>query len=281
MPTHRRMPLLHITLLSVFSQNFDDWELIVVDASADNYFENALEEIFNTYWYVEKYIEKVLSKIHIVRPDNGYTYPGKMKMEGFRNCVQDNDFCVFLDHDDMIMPNLLCNISNSTKMYPNTEMITTDYTSFIHNNGNITPNMVSYMGGVECGEISTLLFGDFYYLFEGNPLKIWTNTHRWKSCMTPKIVAKDSLRRNQFFFIEDTPIMDDALFPTISYSLNETKIDMVGYVYVVYFDFIQNSTSNIVVDNGINTLCEIIKNYSEFLDESGFVKKRNLFVPKS
>lgn len=51
MPTHRRMPLLHITLLSVFSQDFDDWELVVVDASEDTYFENALEEIFNNYWY--------------------------------------------------------------------------------------------------------------------------------------------------------------------------------------------------------------------------------------
>lgn len=281
MPTHRRMPLLHITLLSVFSQDFDDWELVVVDASDNMYFANALEEIFNTYWYVGKYKESVKDKIKIVRPVDGYKFPGKMKMDGFRNCNQDNDFCVFLDHDDMIVTHLFKNMSDAYKLYPNTEMFTADYTSFIHNNGVVTSNLVSYMGGVEFDKIHSLNFGDFYYSFENNPLIRWSNTHRWKACMTPKIISKDALRRNQFMFVEDATIMDDALFRVMTHSLNETKLDMVAYVYVVYFDFVQNSTSNIQSEGDVERFSKICGDYSEFLDKVGFVKKRNCFVPKN
>lgn len=281
MPTHRRMPLLHITLLSVFSQDFDDWELVVVDASEDTYFENALEEIFNNYWYIGKYKELVKDKIKIVRPNEGYKCPGKMKMDGFRNCTQDNDFCVFLDHDDMIVAHLLKNMSDAYKLYPNTEMFTADYTSFIHNKGDVTSNLVSYMGGIECGKIHFLNFGDFYYSFENNPLIRWTNPHKWKACMTPKIISKDALRRNQFMFVEDATIMDDALFRVMSHSLNETKLDMVAYVYVAYFDFVQNSTSNLQWEGELERFSKICDDYSEFLDKVGFVKKRNCFVPKN
>ena len=281
MPTHRRMPLLHITLLSVFSQDFDDWELVVVDASEDMYFSKTLEEIFDVYWYVGKYKDLVSNKIKIVRPNEGYNFPGKMKMDGFRNCTQDNGFCVFLDHDDMIVSHLFKNMSDAYKLYPNTEMFTADYTSFIHNKGIISPNLVSYMGGVECGEIPSLNFGDFYYNFNGSPLLRWTNTHKWKACMTPKIISKDALRRNQFLFVEDATIMDDTLFPVMTHSLNETKLDMVAYVYVVYFDFVQNSISDTKSDGIVNTFSETCSKYYDLLNEVGFVKKRNVFVPKN
>lgn len=99
--------------------------------------------------------------------------------------------------------------------------------------------------------------------------------------MTPKIISKDALRRNQFMFVEDATIMDDALFRVMSHSLNETKLDMVAYVYVAYFDFVQNSTSNLQWEGELERFSKICDDYSEFLDKVGFVKKRNCFVPKN
>ena len=134
MPTHECPPLLTATLSSVYSQNFEDWELVVVDASENNYFEEKLNDFFkNSKSFANR--TDLLDKTKIIKPSKNKNLPGSMKMEGFKNCVQDDGFCIFLDHDDMLLPHLLKNISNAINYYPNTEMVTTDYTSFCYYDG--------------------------------------------------------------------------------------------------------------------------------------------------
>ena len=161
MPTHECPPLLAITLTSVFSQNYDDWELVVVDASENNYFEEKLNDFFKNNEQFANRIE-LFDKIKIAKPSKNKNLPGSMKMEGFKNCVQDDGFCIFLDHDDMLLPNLFKNISDAINYYPNTEMISTDYTSFCYCDGVVYTNTKTYMGGVENGGIDKLFFGNFY-----------------------------------------------------------------------------------------------------------------------
>ena len=280
MPTHECPPLLDITLTSVFSQNYDDWELVVMDASENKYFESKLDELSKTSGLFCTYKDK-LEKIKIAKPLKNTGYPGHMKMEGFRSCTQDNGFCVFLDHDDMLMPNLLKNIHDALNLYPNTEMITTDYTSFCYNNGYVYTNEKSFMGGVECGTIEKLFFGNLYYGFLQKPLKIWTNAHPWKSNTKPIIVSKKALRLNKFSFMENTQTMDDCLFGTMSHALNETYIKMVGYVYAVYFNgYRTNSVKGRVVSKETSELSDCCKKYGELLDKVKFKKQKNVYIPK-
>ena len=89
MPTHKRPPMLHNTLLSVFSQWIDDFEFIVVDASDDRYFKNAVEEIFNESKTLQYYAPR-LNKLKIIYPDKDKTHPGAMKMLGFSCCKNDD-----------------------------------------------------------------------------------------------------------------------------------------------------------------------------------------------
>ena len=106
MPTHECPPLLTVTLSSVYSQNFEDWKLVVVDASENNYFEEKLNDFFkNNKFFANR--TDLLNKTKIIKPSKNKNLPGSMKMEDFKNCVQDDGFCIFLDHDDMLLPHLL------------------------------------------------------------------------------------------------------------------------------------------------------------------------------
>ena len=280
MPTHECPPLLATTLSSVYSQNFNDWELVVVDASENNYFEEKLNNVFATSKQFANRND-LFNKTKIVKPLNNKTLPGSMKMEGFKNCVQDDDFCIFLDHDDMILPNLLLNISKAINYYPNTEMVSTDYTSLCYFNGSIYTNTKTFMGGVENGSIDKLLFGNLYYKFSQSPLKVWTNTHSWKANTKPIIVKKQAIRSGKFSFIENTPTLDDCLFPVMSHSLLETYIKMVGYVYVAYIKGHRtNSTKGRQPSKEAVEFIEICKNYETLLNLSGFAKQRNIYIPK-
>jgi len=278
MPTHECPPLLTVTLSSVYSQNFEDWELVVVDASENNYFEEKLNDFFkNSKSFANR--TDLLNKTKIIKPSKNKNLPGSMKMEGFKNCVQDDGFCIFLDHDDMLLPHLLKNISNAINYYPNTEMVTTDYTSFCYYDGAVYTNTKTYMGGVENGGIDKLFFGNFYYKFSQSPLKVWTNVHPWKANTKPVIIKKQAIRSGKFSFVANTPTMDDCLFPVMSHSLLETYIKMVGYVYVAYIKGHRtNSTKGIIPSKEANEFMETCKNYETLLNMSGFAKQRNVYI---
>ena len=67
MPTHESVPLMHVTLTSVFSQSLNDFEFIVVDASKDSYFEEEFKRLVDTYPILRRYASR-FEKMKIIKP---------------------------------------------------------------------------------------------------------------------------------------------------------------------------------------------------------------------
>ena len=105
MPTHNHPPMLSTTLLSVFAQDFDDYELIVPDVSPDRYFKDELYRLIETDESLQMYADKV-SKIKIIYPDCNSRLLGAVRMSGVRNAVQDNDMIFFFNF--IFFKNTLC-----------------------------------------------------------------------------------------------------------------------------------------------------------------------------
>ena len=275
MPTHRKPPMLHLTLLSVLSQDYDDFELIVVDASNDGYFKDEFERLMKDdhllVWYSHK-----KKNVKILRPEENRQLPGAMKMYGFRNSVQDNGFCIFLDHDDFLWSNTLKNIHNAVFAYPDCDMVGMDYTSMVYIDGNVFTNKKTYVGGEVCGSTDTIYIDRFYFKFSGQQ-DIYRNTHPFKSPLCPKIISKRALRDNRFSFVEDTETMDDCAFAIMSHALKEVYIYAVGYVYVGYYN--SNSTSGRKVSECAKKIMDNSNIYDSMLSEMGYVKHRDVYVP--
>ena len=277
MPTHNHPPMLSTTLLSVFAQDFDDYELIVPDVSPDRYFKDELYRLLETDESLQKYADNI-SKIKIIYPDCNPRLPGAVRMSGVRNAVQDNDMIFFLDHDDFLGNGILKYIPLAMRQYPSTEMISTDYTSFCYFDGEICANLVTHMNGEVCGSSDTIWVENIYFKF---PMKqdIYRIKHPWQSASCPKIISKKTLREHRFVFIEDTEVVDDIMWSTMTHSLVETQIPLVGYVYVCYSGYLTNSCDpkNTPSETTIK-YADICKQYGSLLDEIHYTKQRNMLM---
>ena len=275
MPTHNRPPMIDMTLLSVLSQDYDDYEFIVVDVSPDKYFEDYVDNLLNVNPIFSMHKEK-RNRVKIVHADCNPRLLGAVRTAGVKNAVQDNDMVVFLDHDDFLGNCLLKYINVALRQYPDTELISTNYTSFCYSDGNITTNMTTFMGGDVCGSSDTIWVGDMYFKFQG-PQDIYKMKHPWKTVSCPKIISKKAMREHRFSFIEDTETMDDVAWSVLTHSLVETYIPIVGYVYVCYSSgYLTNSCDpkNTPSETAAR-YAEICKQYGEMLDEMHYVKHRN------
>lgn len=277
MPTHKKRPLLYATLASVFSQQ-EDFEFVVVDASPDRYFKNEYDRLFENCSALKKH-KNEKDRLKLIIPQDGQRYPGKMKMLGFRNCVQDNDFVIFLDHDDFLYTDLFKHVRNACVQYPDTEMVTSQYTSMIYDSGYIYRNVKTYAGGTICGKAKIITLGDVWFNFKKEQ-DLYDNTHPYKATLHPKIMKKQVLRDHRFSFIEDTERMDDFGWSVMSHALTETHIPLPGYVYVAYS---KNDPSNSCISSRkvsekaleIRDICET---YEKMLDSLGYIKHRNEYV---
>lgn len=281
MPTHVKPPLLVYTLISVLSQKYDDFEFIIVDASQDKYFIDHTEEFFS-HAYLLPY-QKNFNKVKVVRPEHDYEFPGAMKMFGVSNCVQDDDFVVFLDHDDFLGNYLLHHMSFVKTQYPSTEMVSTNYTSMTYNCmcNSVFTNIETYAGGTPCGSTDTIYIDNHYFKFDSE-FDIYKNIHAYKAAMCPKIMSKKTIREKRFSFIEDTRTLDDVTWPIQSHSFTETYIPIIGYVYIGYSGG-YTSTSGIGYPTS-ETASKAISacfSYGEYLDSIGYEKHRNELLIKN
>lgn len=279
MPTHKKPPLLYATLISVFSQKFDDFEFIVVDASDDGYFEEACKNEFETNVVLSKKKDR-MNKMRIVRASENRQFPGIMKHLGFSNCVQDDDFVIFLDHDDFLGENILEHIRKAAMQYPNTEMISTRYTSIVYRDGCFMTNLKTFAGGIPCDKTEYVSIGGMWFRFK-NKQDIYDNEHSFKSNLHPKIISKKAMRDHRFRFVDDTERIDDPMWCVISHSFVETHIPLVGYVYVGYSkcDIVSNSCNKErKVSDKSKRYNDICSKYAEMLEEVGYKKPRNEYV---
>ena len=277
MPTHKKPPLLHATLLSVLSQGYEGFEFIVVDASPDGYFKDVFDSYYDNRLFLKK--RNNFSKVRIIRPEENRGMPGCMKMTGFRNCTQDNDFCVFLDHDDFLYTDVLQHIHDADMLYPGRDMIGMDYTSMVYNNGRVYTNKKTYVGGEICGGLDTIWIDNIYYKFDGKQ-DVYRNIHPYKSPVHPEIISKKALREKRFTFVEDTETMDDCMFSVMSHALSEIYIKAIGYVYVAYFGGNRtNSTIGRKISNTVTHNHNVCESYDKMLDSLGYVKPRVIYDP--
>lgn len=278
MPTHRRMPLMYSTLVSVFTQHYDDFEFIVVDASDDFYFKDEIDNLFKNTELLRQNSDK-LEKTKIVYPEKNKKYPGAMKMEGFTHCKQDDDFVIFLDHDDFLGQNLFKYIALAKEQYPDTEMISTKYTNLVYSDNQILTSLETYAGGTKCESSNVIYIGDMYYSF-GYEQDIYKNVHPFKAMMCPKIMSKKLIRDKRFEFVQDTGKIDDVCWPIMSHSFIETYIPIVGYVYVGYnAEFSTNSCDPYIeISETTQKYGNICHEYEIMLNDIGYKKQRNEIV---
>lgn len=277
MPTHKRPPMLHNTLLSVFSQWIDGFEFIVVDASEDRYFKKAVEELFSESKALQYYSQR-LNKLKIIYPENEKSYPGAMKMLGFSYCKNDDDFAVFLDHDDWLGSNILCHVQRGYMEFQDTEMFSTKYTSVLYNKGQVYTNMVTFFGGEKCEETNKIKVGPLSYTFKQNQ-DVYKSFHPFKATMHPKIISKKVIRDGKFSFITDTRVSDDVMWPVLSHSLVETYIPAIGYIYVAYIsDYVTNSCdSKRKPSETAKRYAKCCEEYEKMLTEIGYKKNKNIY----
>lgn len=278
MPTHKRPPMLHNTLLSVFSQWIDDFEFVVVDASEDKYFKTAVEELFDSSKTLQFYAPR-LNKLKIVYPEKDKNHPGMMKMLGFSYSKDDDDFVVFLDHDDWLGSNILCHVQRAYKEFPDTEMFSTKYTSVSYSNGRVYTNLLTFFGGEKCEETNSLKVGPLTYTFERSQ-DVYRSLHPFKAAMHPKIISKKVMRDGRFTFIADTRVSDDTIWPVVSHSFVETYIPAVGYIYVAYLsdDYISNSCDpQRKPSETAKRYAKCCEEYEKMLTEIGYKKHKNIY----
>ena len=110
-----RTPLeyFHEMVLSVLNQTYANFELILVNASPEDV---ALNIEIEKYAHSDK-------RIHVVRLANNLGIT-KNTLEGIRSAK--GDFVSFLDHDDVIEPDLLYSYMEGLEKYPTTDLLYCD-----------------------------------------------------------------------------------------------------------------------------------------------------------
>ena len=122
-PTHKRMPLFDLTVKSVLSQTYSDYEWVVLDNSIDGYF----EKDFNDFIERNPKYSYRKDRVKIIRHRLEEVNIGYYKNECVRqtSCGLD-DYVLLLDHDDFLVDTALEDIARLGKEYPMAQFISGD-----------------------------------------------------------------------------------------------------------------------------------------------------------
>jgi hypothetical protein len=118
-PAYNRANFLPVLLDSILSQNFDDYDLLIIeDKSPEG---NVIKEI------VYEYIERYPNKIHFFKNVNNLGYDGNL-----RELVEKafGEYCVFMGNDDLMCPSALAAIDDALHRNPNCGVLVRSYATF-------------------------------------------------------------------------------------------------------------------------------------------------------
>ncbi|GIW66814.1 MAG: hypothetical protein KatS3mg095_0712 [Candidatus Parcubacteria bacterium] len=146
-PTYNRAYIINKTIESVLRQNFDDWEMIIIDDASND----------NTEDVIRKYCEQT-QKIKYLRLEKN-SGPNIARNFGVEKAK--GDWLIFLDSDDELINNALEIIHSYIQKFP-------DFSFFIFAckdlDGNIPINIKNYEG--------YLTYKDFICKIKGEALPI-------------------------------------------------------------------------------------------------------------
>lgn len=284
MPTHKPLSRLHATLGSVFQQEYNNWELIVVDSSDDKYFEKWFNENIENNIFLKQF-KKYKNKVKIIKPTKDTTYPGNMYLEGL-NCTScdENDFVIFLDDDDFLANHLFENIYDISYKYPEVEMISSDYISPLFDGDKVLKNLGRFDGTKCVAEQSEIWIKNLFFKYPKGFMQ-WRNIHPFKSNLHPKIVKKKTIIDNRYKIFTNTEVKSDASFRVQNITLKEAYILDVGYYWVR--DFKQDTVTSEYLSKKKRTPSKfalesekLLTDFENYLTTIGFKKDRIYYTPK-
>lgn len=128
-PAHRILPWHNLRLINVCSQDFDDWEWLILDNSKDGIVKDYVDRFFTEMQGV--YYPHCREKVKVLHEPKFADIPfkdGKLGLMcnylvGNASC-SDNGFFVRLDYDDFFFDGFLKMVDAAIRMNPDTEFVT-------------------------------------------------------------------------------------------------------------------------------------------------------------
>ena len=126
-PAHRVIPWLNARLINICSQDFEDWEWIILDNSRDGCVKRYVNDFFTNQQGL--YFPRCKDKVKVfheafegVSVADGRIGKVKNRAVELTSC-KDDDFILLLDYDDFLFQGFLRNVYKVSREFPDCEMI--------------------------------------------------------------------------------------------------------------------------------------------------------------
>ena len=149
-PLYNKEAIIERTLRSVLSQDYDDYEVVIVD---DGSTDNSLAVVERELPKIKRELN-VNTNVELIQQENGG--PSKARNTGVKNAK--GEWIVFLDADDELLPEALKRFDSAIKQHPEADFIACP---FYNDNGNQRLLMFPYKEEVIKNPFKSSFFGKF------------------------------------------------------------------------------------------------------------------------
>lgn len=281
LPVYKKIPLIDAVLDSVFLQTRKT-QLVIADATN---IEGYVQGVLDTYMRrlemnccrdMSDYIGP--NTVLVKMPKEIRNFPGMIKNAACE--YASGKFVVFLEPGDLLWPDLSENIARCNIEYPDTEIITCDFSVAYYDSRTdcLYPDQSDYaghfLGGALLYASHNLCFGEHAVnMSNGMVWPIYRIVHPFLSSYVPVIVKKD-LDKNHRYFIEEFTCNESLLWPAQTVGYKETLLNVPGYIKILYErEYVKVSKNEMLSENTkkfISDLEETIK----VLKEADYQKPR-------
>lgn len=211
-PNYNSASTISYTIRSVIDQNFDDYEIIVVnDGSTDN-----SVEICNTFFKIYPDLN-----LKIINKENGGL--GSARNKGIEN--SQGDYLIFLDSDDLLPPKTLRRYYDAVQVF-NADVV---------------------QGKMQVLNKSTVSWSK-PYLSVINRTRLLDSENDFSKlavCMSPcpRLYKRDFIVNNNIKFLEGVMMSEDHYFSQLIFSFKPNFLLLNYPTYIYRKDFVQQSTN--------------------------------------